>query len=153
MQVGAKPRPWNPEGAVAFWINRASRLLLRLHEGRLRPLGVGMSQLPVLTALEERGPLSQKDLAEHARVEQPTMAEMLARMDRDGLIAREPNPEDRRGILASLTRTARARLPRAKAELQRGEDEATAGLTAKEKALLLELLQRVVKNLEAVHAP
>ena len=37
-------------------------------------------------ALAKGGCLSQKDLARLARVEQPTMAEMLARMERDGAL-------------------------------------------------------------------
>ncbi|MBF5046654.1 MarR family transcriptional regulator [Aggregicoccus sp. 17bor-14] len=149
MQPKPKSASWNPEATAAFWLNRASRALLRLHESRLRPLGFGMSQLPVLLALEADGALSQKELARCARVEQPTMAEQLARMERDGVVQREPNPEDRRGSLTSLTRTARARLPELKAALLRGEEEATAGLSAKERATLLQLLQRVVQNLEA----
>ncbi|QSQ26547.1 MarR family transcriptional regulator [Pyxidicoccus parkwayensis] len=148
MQSKRKPRPWNPEATSAYWINRASRLLMRLHETRLRPLGFGMSQLPVLIALEEKGTLSQKVLAELAHVEQPTMAEMLGRMERDGVIRREPNPEDKRGSLSSLTSQSRARLPEAKEALLQGEDEATAGFTQQEKDLLRELLQRVVRNLE-----
>jgi DNA-binding MarR family transcriptional regulator len=151
MQPKNKSPAWNPESTVAFWINRASRLLVRLHEGRLRPLGFGMGQLPVLMALEKGEALPQKELAERARVEQPTMAEMLVRMDRDGLVQREPNPEDKRGVLISLTRTARARIPEAKVALMQGERDATAGLSAKEKAVFLALLARVVKNLEAVN--
>jgi len=139
---------WDPQGAVAFWINQASRLLLRRHESRLRPLGFAMSHLPVLVALEEGGPLSQKELAQRARVEQPSMAEALVRMERDGVIERAPNPDDRRATLISLTRKARARVPKAKEALTLGEHEATAGLTKEEKVLLLELLRRVVANLE-----
>jgi MarR family transcriptional regulator, transcriptional regulator for hemolysin len=153
MQSQKKKRRWDPEGSCAYWINQASRALLRLHEARLRPLGFGMSHLPVLFALEEREPLSQKELAQAARVEQPTMAEALARMERDGVVQREPNPHDKRGSLTSLTPAARVRLPDVKAALWRGEDEATAALSAKEKAQLIELLKRVVGSLETIDAP
>jgi len=149
MQGARKPPSWDPESTVAFWINRSSRLIMRLHEGRLRALGLGMSQLPVLFALEEEGALSQKELAQRARVEQPTMAEMLGRMERDGLVEREANPEDKRGSLTSVTRSARAKLPKAKAALLQGEQEAMAGLSEEEKRLLLGLLRRVVRNVEA----
>lgn len=149
MQVDDEDFPWDPEASAAFWLNQASRLLLRLHEGRLRPLGFGMSQLPVLIALEEDGALPQKELALRARVEQPTMAEMLARMERDGVVERRPNPDDKRGSLASLTRRSKARLPKAKAALVQGEKDALAGFSAEEKELLLGLLRRVVGNLEA----
>jgi DNA-binding MarR family transcriptional regulator len=150
MQVKKDARPFEPEITAAFWINRASRLILRLHESRLRPLGFSMSQLPVLLALADGGEKSQSDLAREARVEQPTMAEQLARMERDGIVQRQPNPEDRRGSLTSLTRAALGRLPQARAALLQGEDDATAGFSKKEKEVLLQLLQRVVKNIEAM---
>lgn len=76
------------------------------------------------------------------------MAEMLARMERDGLVQREPNPEDKRGSLISLTRTARERLAEAKAALIQNEDKATTGLSQEEKTTLMGLLQRVLMNLE-----
>jgi DNA-binding MarR family transcriptional regulator len=149
MQPSTSDRPWNPESHAPYWLNQASRALLRRHEARLRPLGLSMGHLPVLVALEDGGALSQKELAARARVEQPTMAEMLARMEKLGLVERAPNPDDKRGSLTSLTRKAKGRVPKAKDELARGADEATAGFTAKEKAHLRELLQRVVANLEA----
>jgi DNA-binding MarR family transcriptional regulator len=138
---------WNPEASASFWINRASRLLLRRQEERLRPLGFGINQMSIVRALADGRSASQKDLAGWAQVEQPTMAEMLARMERDGLIKRKRNPKDGRGSLASLTRPARLRLPKARAALIEGEHEATAGFSTAERGLLLNLLQRVVSNL------
>ncbi len=149
MQLGKTEPVWDPESTAAFWINRASKLLMRLHESRLRPLGFSMSQLPVLIALEEHAELSQKELARAAHVEQPTMAEMLARMERDGVVERKPNPEDKRASLSTLSRRSRARLPKAKAELMQGEVDAMAGFSEHEKKQLLLLLRRVVANLAA----
>lgn len=146
-------RRWDPEGSASFWINRASRTLLKLHESRLRPLGFGMSQMPVLQALDQRGALSQKDLAQLAKVEQPTMAEMLARMERDGVVERQPNPNDGRGSLISLTRRARQRLAKGRDALMQGESEAVVDLTATEKKTLIALLKRVVAALEAPSSP
>lgn len=140
--------PWDPESTAGYWINRVSRALLRDFDARLRPHGFAMSHLPVLRALVHGRALSQKDLAEQARVEQPTMAEMLVRMERDGVVEREPNPEDRRGVLISLTHRSRARIPKAKAALVEGERAAMAGLSQTDQRLLRELLQRVADNLE-----
>jgi DNA-binding MarR family transcriptional regulator len=78
------------------------------------------------------------------------MAETLARMERDGVIQREPNPNDKRGTLISLTRQSRARLPKAKTALIESEREAMAGLSKAEEVLLRDLLERVVRNLEGV---
>jgi DNA-binding MarR family transcriptional regulator len=137
-----------PEELVGFWINLASRTIVRVLDDRLKPLGFAMSHLPVLRALAQGGALSQKDLARIARVEQQTMAELLARMERAGLVEREQNPDDRRGSLTSLSRTARARFPKAAAALHAGERQAMTGFTDDEKTLFVQFLQRVVKNLD-----
>jgi MarR family transcriptional regulator for hemolysin len=142
--------PWDPEATPAFWINRASRSLLRRFDAQLRPLGFAMSHLPVLRALADGRSLSQTELAQVAGVEQPSMAETLARMERDGVVQRDPNPDDKRRARVSITRRSRARLPKAKAALVETEREAMTGLSAKEQATLRNLLQRVATNLEAV---
>lgn len=133
---------------AGFWVNRASRTIVRILDAQLRPLGLAMSHLPVLRALAEGGAQPQKALAELARVEQPTMAELLARMEQYGLVRRGPNPADRRGSLLSVTRLARARLPRAIAMLVACERAATAGFSDEERAMLVALLRRIVDNLE-----
>jgi MarR family transcriptional regulator for hemolysin len=145
-QESSQPR--GPDAFVGFWINLASRTIVRVLDARLRPHGFAISYLPVLRALAEGVSLSQKDLARVARVEQPTMAEMLARMERDGLVERGPNPDDRRGSLTSLSRMARTRFRKAREIIVEGEREALAGFTEQEIALFVELLQRVVRNLE-----
>jgi DNA-binding MarR family transcriptional regulator len=140
---------WNPQATPTFWINHASRLVLRLFEQRLRPLGFGFAYVPVVVALEENGPLTQKELIESAHVEQPTMAALLARMERDGVISRSPHPVDQRASLISLTAKAKTRLPKAREQLRQGAELALAGLSKQERATLLALLQRVVANLSA----
>jgi DNA-binding MarR family transcriptional regulator len=149
MELEEGAGPWDPEATAAFWVNRASRALLKHFDARLRPFGFAMSHLPVLRALAGGRSLSQAELAVVARVEQPTMAETLARMVRDGVVEREPSPDDKRRAKISLTRRSRALFPRAKAALVEGEREAMAGFTDEEKAMLRQLLQRVVRNLEA----
>ncbi|KYF88237.1 hypothetical protein BE17_32370 [Sorangium cellulosum] len=147
MQDEKSSDPSDPRSSVSFWINATSRSLMRIQDGRLRPLGFGMRQMPVLYALKEGASLPQKELARLAGVEQPTMAEMLARMERDGVVQREPNPKDGRGSLTSLTRSSLLRLPKGREALVEVEREAMAGFTAAEKELLLTLLQRVARNL------
>ena len=141
-------KPRGPEATAGYWINRASRLLVREGDARLRPHGLAMSYLPVLRALAE-GPRSQKELAAAAGVEQSSMAETLVRMERDEMVRRDPHPDDGRTSVVSLTRLSRARFPKAMASLMEGDARATAGLTDEEKTVLRDLLERVVRNLEA----
>jgi MarR family transcriptional regulator, transcriptional regulator for hemolysin len=129
-------------------IHRASRLLARKGDARMKALGLAMAQVPVLTALKEDGAgLTQKELAAFAQIEQPTMAQLLARMERDGLVRRLPDPADKRSSLIMLTSKASARLQDARAVLFRGGNEALSGLTEREIATLTRLLKHVVRNL------
>jgi MarR family transcriptional regulator for hemolysin len=74
----------------------AARGFARLSEARLKPLGFGVGHLPVLAALQDRQASTQRDLARFAKIEQPSMAQALARMERDGMIQRAPDPADGR---------------------------------------------------------
>src|SRR3954470_24825893 len=124
-------------------ISLAARGFARLSEARLKPLGFGVGHLPVLVALEEGQASTQRDLARFARIEQASMAQMLARMERDGLIARTPDPADKRSSQVALTDTARARLPDACTVLFQGNSEALDGFSDEEAALLAALLGRL----------
>ena len=146
MKVKGQP-DWNPESSPTFWINHASRAIMRRFESVLRPLGFGFAYLPVAGALSDDAELLQKDLAERAHVEQPTMAALLARMERDGFLARKRHPSDRRASLLSLTAKAKDRLPAARLRLEEGAEQALAGFSERERATLMALLKRVVENL------
>jgi DNA-binding MarR family transcriptional regulator len=131
-------------------INLAARGFERLSELRLKPFGFGVGCVPVLVAVKEGKARSQRDLARFARVEQPSMAQMLARMERDELVRRTPDPDDGRSSRVSLTETARARLPAACAVLFQGNREVLSDFTAEEAAQLIALLTRLITNLDRV---
>ena len=131
-------------------ISVAARGFARLSEARLKPLGFGVGHLPVLVALEKGEAVSQRDLARFARIEQPSMAQMLVRMERDGLIDRTPDPADGRSSRIVLTDAARARLPAACAVLFQGNAEALQGFSEQEAAQLVHLLTRLIANLDQV---
>ena len=129
-------------------ISLAARGFARLSEERLKPLGFGVGHLPVLVALRDGRASTQRDLARFAKVEQPPMAQMLARMERDGLIQRAPDPADGRSSRVTLTKVAEARLPDAVAVLLQGNHEALRDFTDDEAGLLVDLLTRLIANLD-----
>jgi MarR family transcriptional regulator for hemolysin len=133
-------------------INRSSRLALRWADERFHPLGLAVAQMPVLYALKDGAALTQTELARLAQIEQPTMAQLLARMERDGLIRRTANARDGRSSLISLTPLALKKLPRAKAILVEGNKKAFRGFTDREIATLSRLLLRVIRNLDPATA-
>jgi MarR family transcriptional regulator for hemolysin len=140
---------WDPRSAPTFWINQASRTVVRRFEDCLRPLGFSMAYLRVAVALDENGPLQQKDLLEHVPIEQPTMAALLTRMERDRLLARKPDPNDARARRVSLTARGSAALAKAKEAMPEVVEEALRGVSNEDRKRLIRTLQLVVKNLTA----
>jgi DNA-binding MarR family transcriptional regulator len=131
-------------------ISLAARGFARLSEARLKPLGFGVGQLPVLVALQNGKASTQRDLARFAKVEQPPMAQMLARMQRDDLIRRTPHPEDGRSSRIVLTQAAQARMPDAIEILFKGNRDAMEGFTEEEAVQLVAFLTRLIANLDQI---
>jgi DNA-binding MarR family transcriptional regulator len=129
-------------------VGRAARGFMRVADGDLREVGFAMGQVPVLMALKGGKALSQAELARLARVEQPSMAQLLNRMERDGLVERVPDPADGRIRLISLTAAAAKRLRKAKAMMDARTAEALGGFTAQDAAQLVALLRRLNANLD-----
>jgi DNA-binding MarR family transcriptional regulator len=136
------------ENASGYLTNWAARLFARAIYRRLGVIGVSSGQLPVFFALGNGETLSQKALAEAAAIEQPTMAATLSRMERDGLIVREPDPKDRRSALVSLTPAARKKIASIKAAMQAVNAIAMDGFTQRERETFLALLRRVIASLD-----
>lgn len=135
------------EESLGYTFNLVGRELIRALQSRLEPLGITPGQVAQLLALYQTDGLTQRELCEIVGIEQPTMANTLNRMERDGLIERRPHPSDGRKQLVYLTDKARAlgsRVARAAASVNA---VATAGLSNTEKSTLLDLIEKVRANL------
>lgn len=145
-------KEWLPQempSAAVIWI---SRLLQKLDDERMKPYGVTSAQLPVLVALKNGERLTQKELARIAGVEQPSMAQLLARMERDDLIRREPSPSDGRSSLIMLTERAINTLEPGRHALRSVDNDVCAGFSDEERQVFLGLLRRMAANAEAALA-
>ncbi len=135
------------ETSAGYLTNWAARLLTRSLERRLA--GGNAGGMPVFFALIDGKAATQSELARAAAVEQPTMANTLARMERDGLISRAPDPADRRSAVISLTPLG---LDKAKLALKAANETNTlalGALKASERPLFLDMLKRLIATLEA----
>jgi DNA-binding MarR family transcriptional regulator len=61
------------------------------------------STLGVLHTLGRRGPLRLTDLTATEQLKQPALTSLVAKLERDGLVTRSPDPTDGRAVLLSLT--------------------------------------------------
>ncbi len=136
------------EPTVGQLVNQTARLLRRLADQRLAPLGLSSGYLPVLGALTEAAVLTQKVLTQKAGIEQPTMVATLGRMERDGIIERCVDLMDRRSARFTLSVATRSSAEAITATVAALNEEALAGLNAADRAKLRELLQKVSKTVE-----
>ena len=137
-----------PEDSLGYQINRLARLFEQALRERTAALGVVPGQFPALLALYVEDGLTQSELSRQVSVEQPTMANTLNRMERDGLIHRTVDPRDRRRVPVHLTDRARE-LERPLTQAARDINAAaTRDLRAEERQALMQTLDRLIGALE-----
>jgi DNA-binding MarR family transcriptional regulator len=74
-----------------------------------RPLGdLTLTQISALTSLGLAGALTPRELAEHERVQPPTMTKIIAKLEDRGLVQRTPHPTDGRQVVLHATEAGRA---------------------------------------------
>lgn len=138
-----------PESSLGYQVNHLARLFAHALRARIEPLGVVPGQFAQLLALYEFDGLTQSELCARVQIEQPTMANTLARMQRDGLIDRVPDPTDGRRSLVMLTMRARELQSELIPVAVAVNAAATAGLDKHEITELMTTLTKVITNLVA----
>ena len=103
-----EPMPFSKSDSAGYLVNHLARLFAHALQAKIKPLGLSTGVFPVLLSLWERDGLTQKQLVDQVDVEQATMANTLARMERDGLVKRRKDPQDGRVQRIWLTDRARA---------------------------------------------
>jgi len=135
--------------SAGYLTNHLARLFAHALHERVRPLGLAPAQFMTLLELWAEDGLTQRDLVERLDVEQATMANTLARMDRDGLVVRRPHPEDGRAQQVWLTEKARELEGPATAAARAVNQTALGGFSADERRQLLGLLGRAIESLRS----
>ena len=88
-----------------------SRLARRLRAERLtKGLEPGLSdtQIAALAALERHGEMTPGELAEHEKVQPPSMTRVITALQDGGLVMRRPHTTDRRQVMLIVTDRGRA---------------------------------------------
>jgi len=86
-----------------------SRLARRLRAERYTAEpGLSDTQLAALATLERRGEMTPGELADHEKVQPPSMTRVIAALEERGLIRRAPHATDRRQVVLTATSQGRA---------------------------------------------
>lgn len=132
-------------------IIRLASLFQAAYAKEFRPLGLSEGSYGVLVALRRSG--SPFELAPGALARQRMMSSggltlLVDRLEREGLVQRSPNPDDRRGSLVRLTKAGRKLVDKAMERHAAAEQALVTGLSGKERDELAGALRTLLRSLE-----
>ncbi|MGA4878460.1 MarR family transcriptional regulator [Streptomyces lydicamycinicus] len=133
---GRPPRP-----DLAAMVVPLGRALMAAEQPVLDAHGLTMWAYAVLLHLDETPIRTQAALAEAIRADKTRIIAVLDDLERRELIRRQPDPEDRRVRLLSLTAEGRRLRDTTQAAIQEGEERLLGRLPAADRAGLLRALQ------------
>jgi len=133
-------------------ISRLARHLDIARRGAFADHGLEAWEFDVLSALRRQGPpfqLTPGALLRATLVTSGTMTHRIDLLAAAGLVRREPDPRDKRGVLVTLTDQGVARADAALADLLRRERVLLAGLDGRERQHLADLMRILLAPFDA----
>jgi DNA-binding MarR family transcriptional regulator len=122
---------------------RITRRLIEREQPILAAHGLSMWSYIVLSRLARAPADSQLALAQAIGYDKTRLIALLDGLERDGLLVREPDPDDRRAKRVRLTLTGADRHAAARGDIQSMEAELLGDLSAPERHALLSVLPRL----------
>ncbi|MBV0911946.1 MarR family winged helix-turn-helix transcriptional regulator [Anianabacter salinae] len=107
---------------------------------------VAGGEVAVLNLIGLNPGLTQKDLAKVVVLRKSALTKLVNEMERTGLIERRKEGADKRLNALYLTTEGAARLARMRPDMARLQEDLLAPLTSAERAMLFELLWRLIDN-------
>jgi DNA-binding MarR family transcriptional regulator len=130
----------------------ASRDIRRAYDAVLGELGLNLTQATLLAYVEEFGPITQSQLAERLGMGRAATGAVVDAMHARGLVARDPDPDDRRVWLVRLTDTGKDLVGAVNEADARVRTDLRAGLSRTDRQRLVQLLVKLQENAAGVLA-
>jgi DNA-binding MarR family transcriptional regulator len=136
------------EPGVSYAVARLHQRLFASITERVAASGLTTLQFTTLSVLSRHGaPLSTSQLARRAFMTPQSMSEVIHALERKGLIKRNPHPNHRRTLPATLTAKGRRALAECDEAVAAFEDAMLEGFSAKDRAVFLDMVKAAVRNL------
>ena len=123
-------------------LRQAARRATALYDAAMAPFGLRISQFTILVRLRRLGPLSLHALAAELVLDRTTLGRNLRPLERDGLVASEADPADKRVRRLMLTEAGLDLMRRAMPAWQAAQAEFEVQLGAASAAALRAELHR-----------
>jgi len=141
-------RKANPAAdSVGFLLSTLGHAVSRRFMDALEPLELHPREFAVLRAVQANDGQSQQTLAERLRIPPSRMVAIVDELESRELIVRRPDPDDRRVRALYVTKRGQTLLQDAFNLVVQHERAISDVLTVKERAELLELLNRIAGRL------
>ena len=138
-----------PLGVFISIIHRTRLIHLN---NEMKDLELTAGQVPFLMHLSHKEGITQDNLAVHLHIDKGTVARALKKLEDNGFIYREINPQNRRKYLLFLTEKGRQIVPKIHQIDKEWEKSVCSDLSDAEYIPLLNTLQTLaMKSLEKVH--
>ena len=132
-----------------FLLTESARLLRKLIDRQLQPLGLSRAQWSILAILSNQEGLSQSQISAKLEIEKSTAGRLIDQVERSGWIERRRIPGDRRVWGIYLTDQARQLLVQVETVILRSRTEMLHSLSPEQQQYLSEILQTVKSSLSA----
>lgn len=96
------------EKSIGFLLSKAHQRGFAMFKESLDPYGITPQQFALLAFLWKKDHLTQRELTEATLIDRTTMCGLIDRLEKDGLVERQPCPGDRRAYHISLTEKGRS---------------------------------------------
>jgi DNA-binding MarR family transcriptional regulator len=104
--MSTTPQTRSDAGLASVLRISVSRLARRLRAERMASgvdPGLSDTQLAALAALERHGAMTPGELADHEKVQPPSMTRVITVLEEHGLVMRSPHATDRRQVVLTVT--------------------------------------------------
>lgn len=139
----ADPASGRPDSYTGFLIRRAQQAHVAAWQRQVSA-EVSSVQFGVLATLAARPGSSQRDLQAELDLDRSTIADIVGRLERNGLIERVRADEDRRRNVLTLTPRGRSAYDTLSPRVDLVEQTLTGGLDDRDRETLRTLLRRVL---------
>ena len=131
---------------VGYAASRAALELRKVFTRHMESFGLTTPQFSILMLVFDNGDVNQKQLGQALDISPPNMAVTLDRMAERGWIERVRSTRDRRAQQIHLTPSGRELAARTREIAATMEEPALEALSRAERALLIELLRKIVPS-------
>jgi MarR family 2-MHQ and catechol resistance regulon transcriptional repressor len=150
MSRARKPAPPDSPGIHAWLVlMKAHRSLAKHAERSFAALDIGLTDFAILELLLHKGPQKVNDIGRRVGLTSGAITAAVDRSEKQGLVVRDFDSEDRRSRVVSLTPEGKTVIEKAFACHSEAMEDAMSALTTTELRALAAMLKRVGTTVEA----